>query len=288
MSTFVLGSAAQDADLAYVPNRFPLIVLSHGTGGSALQMAWLGTILARRGYIAVAVNHPGNNATENYMPQGFSTWWERARNLSTVIDFVLSDPMFGKRIDSNRIGAAGFSLGGYTMIEIAGGVTDVDALRQFCPSSRADGLCKSPPEFPTLLEGIEKQSKTDAEFQAALRHPSDLYHDSRVRAYSRSPRHWARRSIPPVCRKSLYPGGSSPGRGIASCPSSPALNTSLPASRPPSSRFFPETSATMFFSIHVRTKVERPCPFCALMVKLIATRFTQRPLLWQYIFSTLP
>src|SRR5208282_2237804 len=82
---FVLGSAAQDAKLASAPAKFPMIALSHGTGGSALQMAWLGTVLAAQGFIAVAVNHPGNNATEAYTAQGFSTWWERARDLSVVI-----------------------------------------------------------------------------------------------------------------------------------------------------------------------------------------------------------
>jgi predicted dienelactone hydrolase len=179
---FVIGSAAPDADLASAPAKFPLIVLSHGTGGSAMQMAWLGTALAGRGYIAVAVNHPGNNGTEAYTAQGFSTWWERARDLSTVIDFMVADPKFRDHIDANRIGAAGFSLGGYTMIGIAGGITDPEALKEFCASSRADGLCKSPPEFPTLFEDFEKLSKTDTDFQSALRHAGDSYRDPRVRA----------------------------------------------------------------------------------------------------------
>lgn len=179
---FVLGRFAQDADLASAPAKFPMIVISHGTGGSALTMSWLGTALAAHGYIAVAVNHPGNNGAEPYTAQGFSTWWERARDLSVVIDSMLADPMFGKRIDSSRIGAAGFSLGGYTMIEIAGGITDTDAFRQFCASPRADGICKSPPEFPTLTEDFERLSKNDTEFQAALRHSSDSFRDPRVRA----------------------------------------------------------------------------------------------------------
>jgi predicted dienelactone hydrolase len=179
---FVLGDAAQDASIASAPAKFPMIVLSHGTGGSALTMSWLGTALAARGYIAVAVNHPGNNGAEAYTAQGFSTWWERARDLSVVIDSMLADPTFGSHVDANRIGAAGFSLGGYTMIEIAGGITDPEALKEFCASSRADGLCKSPPEFPTLLEDFDKLSKTDAEFQAALRHAGDSYRDPRVRA----------------------------------------------------------------------------------------------------------
>jgi|SRR5580658_1182171 predicted dienelactone hydrolase len=183
---FVLGSAAADASLASAPAKFPagfpMIVLSHGTGGSALIMAWLGTALAAQGYIAVAVNHPGNNGADGYTALGFSTWWERARDLSVVIDSMLADPIFGAHIDSNRIGAAGFSLGGYTMIEIAGGITDPTAFKQFCASPRADGICKSPPEFPTLLEDFDKLSKTDAEFQASLRHAGDSYRDPRVRA----------------------------------------------------------------------------------------------------------
>jgi len=43
----------------------------------------------------------------------------------------MKDSTFGTRIDGSRIGAAGFSLGGYTMIEIAGGITDPAAFMDF-------------------------------------------------------------------------------------------------------------------------------------------------------------
>ena len=95
---------------------------------------------------------------------------------------MLADPEFGQRLDSGRIGAAGFSLGGYTMIEIAGGITDPAAFKQFCASPRGDGICKSPPEFPTLFEDFDRLAKNDAAFQAALHHASDSYRDPRVRA----------------------------------------------------------------------------------------------------------
>jgi len=179
---FLAGHAAPDARVAASPAEFPLIVLSHGTGGSAFQMAWLGTVLASHGYIAAAVNHPGNNAYDGYTPQGFLTWWERARDLSTVIDKMLADSMFGARIDSGRIGAAGFSLGGYTMIEMAGGITDPAAFKAFCNSPLADAICKSPPEFPDLVRQYDRLTKTDPVFQHALAQASDSYRDSRVRA----------------------------------------------------------------------------------------------------------
>ena len=174
--------AMKDAVPLDAPSKLPLVLLSHGTGGSALNMAWLATELASRGYISVAVNHPGNNGADGYTPQGFSIWWERARDLSVAIDKMLADPTFGPRIDPKRIGAAGFSLGGYTMIELAGGRTDIDAFWAFCKSPRADGICKSPPEFPNLVEQWEQLAKNDADFQQALAHASDSYRDPRVLA----------------------------------------------------------------------------------------------------------
>ena len=70
---FRLGAWADDAEPA--SGRFPLIALSHGTGGSAQIMAWLARALASRGYVVAAVNHPGNNALEEYTAEGFLIWW---------------------------------------------------------------------------------------------------------------------------------------------------------------------------------------------------------------------
>src|ERR1700684_1155565 len=53
------GKAAEHAAMAPALEKWPLIVRSHGTGGSAMQMAWLGMALARAGFVAAAVNHPG-------------------------------------------------------------------------------------------------------------------------------------------------------------------------------------------------------------------------------------
>jgi predicted dienelactone hydrolase len=180
---FAVGSASPDARSAR--GQFPLIVLSHGTGGSAPMLGWLGTTLATHGYIAAAVNHPGNNALEPYTPAGFSLWWERARDLSEVIDKMLADPEFGARIDSGRIAAAGFSLGGYTMIEIAGGISDRTAYREFCKSNAADAICKSPPEFPEPLDyfnRLDDAGKSDPEIAASLKQETESHRDSRVRA----------------------------------------------------------------------------------------------------------
>src|SRR5262249_38497154 len=173
------GNVAQRAALAAAPPKFPLILMSHGTGGTALSLAWFGTTLAAHGYIVAGVNHPGNNAMEPYTVEGFSTWWERARDLSEVIDALLKDSTVRRPIDATPPGDGGFSLGCYTMIEIAGGITDPAAFIDFCASPKADGICTSPPEFPTLFEDFQKLVKENPEF---LRHATDSYHDARVRS----------------------------------------------------------------------------------------------------------
>ncbi len=130
IGVFQAGRNALNADVASNPKTFPLIVLSHGTGGAALQLSWLAEVLATNGYLVVAVNHHGNTAAEDaYLLQGFMLWWERALDISSVIDQLLSDAKFGPRIDSSRIGVAGFSLGGYTAISIAGARTEMNVFK---------------------------------------------------------------------------------------------------------------------------------------------------------------
>lgn len=175
---FFAGRAAKDATFAPSFGKYPLVALSHGTGGSALQMAWLGTYLAARGFIAVAVNHPGNNAATGYTTQGFAEGWERAKDVSTMISDMLSDPRFGERIDADRIGAAGFSYGGYTMMELAGATTDVHQLLAWC--DQAKNAC-SPPEMPDLWEKF-KAIEQQPDIKAAMDHAGDSYRDPRIRA----------------------------------------------------------------------------------------------------------
>lgn len=175
------GVAAPGAALSRAQRQFPLIVISHGTGGSAAAMAWLGTRLASRGFIAAAVNHPGNDSLEPYTAQGFTLVWLRAGDLSAVINGMLADRLFGPRIDARRIGAAGFSLGGYTMMEIAGGRTS-PAFFDFCSKHPRDRSCAAPPEFPSLVTRAVSLLKTDSSYRAAVRGADASYRDPRVRA----------------------------------------------------------------------------------------------------------
>ena len=176
---FRLGEWAEGASAAQ--GRYPLVVLSHGTGGSSTMMGWLAQALVARGYVVAAVNHPGNNALEPYTVEGFLLWWERARDVSTLINHLLADRELSLRIDSRRIGAGGFSLGGYTVLALAGARTDPQAFRAFC-RSRMVGICQDPAEFPGLFARWGEIEKSDPEFQRASRQAGAAYRDPRVRA----------------------------------------------------------------------------------------------------------
>ena len=179
---FTPVTVAPDADILRTAEKYPLVLLSHGTGGSALQMMWLGYYLAARGYIVAAVNHHGNTAAEpQRTAQGFLLFWERAKDLTSVLDKLLADPVFGKRIDRSRIGAAGFSLGGYTVISVAGGVFSTQEFDAFCHSPRRDFTCEPQPEFPDAPGLFAELKKTDPVVQESLRHAGDSYRDKRIK-----------------------------------------------------------------------------------------------------------
>lgn len=185
---FAPVTVASGASVSNTRRQLPLVLLSHGTGGSAVQMMWLGFYLASRGYIVAAINHHGNTASE---PQpaapGFLLYWERARDLSVLLDKLLADPLFGPRIDRERIGAAGFSLGGYTVISIAGGQFSQRQFDSFCASPQRDFTCEPQPEFRDAPKLFAELQKTDPPtpgsivVQESLRHAGDSYRDRRIK-----------------------------------------------------------------------------------------------------------
>ena len=154
---FNAGWNAQKAPLAAATTTRALVVLSHGTGGGAAGMAWLAETLASSGYIVAAVNHHGNTAAEpSYQLQGFILWWERARDISVLIDKLLADPQFGAHIDPSRIGVAGFSLGGYTALATVGARFAHQQWKSFCASQPAEPNCNLPPEASFSMADVQR------------------------------------------------------------------------------------------------------------------------------------
>ncbi|GHB42256.1 dienelactone hydrolase [Pseudovibrio japonicus] len=98
---------------------YPVVLFSHGMGGTARAQAWLAAGLAERGAIVVSVNHAYSTWGDFNMTKGVRHW-TRALDMSEALDALLDDPDFGGRIDPSRVMAAGFSYGGWTALSLGG------------------------------------------------------------------------------------------------------------------------------------------------------------------------
>lgn len=115
--------------------RFPLIVLSHGSGGNAENLAWLARPLAEAGYIVAAPNHPATTSGD-LTPAETIKLWHRASEVSATITAMLKEHDWKGRIDADRIAVSGFSLGGYGVLAAGGLKVDAEAYAQYCETNK--------------------------------------------------------------------------------------------------------------------------------------------------------
>ena len=104
---------------AMAAGRHPVVVLSHGWGGSMRSLAWLSAGLAQRGAIVVGVNHP-NSTWGDFDPAKGIKHWSRVHDLGVALDWVVSHRDFATQVDANRLMAVGFSYGGWTALSMGG------------------------------------------------------------------------------------------------------------------------------------------------------------------------
>ncbi len=121
---------------------YPLVVLSHGYRGSWRNLNWLAARLVQAGYLVAAVDHPGTT-TFNQSPKAAAQWWQRPRDISRLLDWLTGQPRWSSLIDLNKVIGVGHSLGGWTVINLAGAKFDRKYFKQECvllPNPRTCGL----------------------------------------------------------------------------------------------------------------------------------------------------
>lgn len=134
------GYAAKGAEYLGGDAR-PLLLLSHGDRGDSANQAWLAEALAGSGFIVAAVDHWHNSSTDAVAEETVRVW-HRPADISFVLTELLRDPAWGARIDRRRIGAAGHSSGGYTVLALAGAIYRADLMRAYCASSPRPPDCQ--------------------------------------------------------------------------------------------------------------------------------------------------
>lgn len=126
-----------------------LVLLSHGTGGAAGDFGWLAERLVDAGYAVAGVDHHGNTSVEPYVAEGFACIWERPRDFTVVLDALADDP----GLDTTRVAAVGFSVGGYTVAGLLGARIDPQRLRVLFDDPSLAPL----PEYPDLREELRRR-----------------------------------------------------------------------------------------------------------------------------------
>jgi predicted dienelactone hydrolase len=164
---FYVGEAAPDAAFADARPR-PVILFSHGYGGSARMMAWFTTVLAQQGFVVIAIDHPGNNSADPMTVPGAALLWDRVGDLEAALERAKADPIIGPHLDLRRLGVAGFASGGLNALVAAGARVDPARFRSFCVAHADDGMCKPQPEFPvTAAQAAEALAAPELAADAA-------------------------------------------------------------------------------------------------------------------------
>ena len=117
-----------------------MIIVSHGTGGHRYNQFFIGEFLASFGYIVAAIEHPFNNSFNNTDQGTISNLWNRPKDVSFVLDQLLSDQKISASVDQERIGFIGHSIGGYTGLAIAGAIPNFRLLLDYCQNHSEDRL----------------------------------------------------------------------------------------------------------------------------------------------------
>ncbi|NTG00839.1 hypothetical protein G6L00_09635 [Agrobacterium rhizogenes] len=175
-SWFKREPVAVNASVARADRALPLVLLSHGTGATAAALEWLGFRLAQRGFVALAVNHHGHTGSEPYRAEGFLCLWERAADLTAILNDRTWRHELGAEIDDSA-SVAGFSAGAYTALLLAGARV---AFSQFEPGNPVKSPIRGPREFPNLADELPKLSENPA-FKVAWERRRADFSDQRIR-----------------------------------------------------------------------------------------------------------
>jgi predicted dienelactone hydrolase len=119
----------------------PLVVVSHGTGGSALGHHDTAAALADAGYVVAAISHPGDNF-QDLSRQGYlSAFATRPVDMKRLTDYMLGAWPQRAQLDASKVGLFGFSRGGYTGLVTIGAVPDWTLRPDLCPPQTTLPLC---------------------------------------------------------------------------------------------------------------------------------------------------
>ncbi|MHC8394768.1 alpha/beta hydrolase family protein [Pseudomonas sp. LB3P93] len=157
--------AGEDTRVAM--GRFPMLMLSHGNTGTPLALHDLATSLARKGFVVVAVIHPGDNSKDHSRLGTLSNLYGRPIQISEAITATLGDRMLAPFVNADQVGVIGYSAGGETALILSGATPDLDRLRRYCQERPDDrDACNTKGEL--IVDRDDLQPVADPRVHALL------------------------------------------------------------------------------------------------------------------------
>ena len=145
--------------------RLPLVVVSHGTGGSFSDHYDTARALAGAGFVAAALSHTGDTYDDRSRAVRMG---ERASHVGVVIDHMTRDWREHAAIDPAAIGMFGFSSGGFTALVAIGGEPDLARIVPHCAQHPAYFDCMLNKQFGSAGPGDLHPKAQDPRIRAAV------------------------------------------------------------------------------------------------------------------------
>jgi predicted dienelactone hydrolase len=154
------GSYIMDVsvDAKIIEGKFPLVIISHGSGGSPFLYRTITANLAKNGFVVAMVEHYGNNRLNNELEGKDENFTNRLRHISLTIDFMFSSEHFKEHLQPNNVAMIGHSIGANTALVLAGGT----------PISYANYQTKFGKPIHAGQETQEMQLNTDSRIKAIV------------------------------------------------------------------------------------------------------------------------
>jgi predicted dienelactone hydrolase len=137
----------------------PLVVMSHGKGGSFLGHHDTAAALADAGFVVAAISHPRDNFQDLSPPGTMSVYATRPVDIKRLLDYMLGGWTGRATLDPARVGIFGFSRGGYTALAAIGAVPNF-GLRE--------DLCTPNPGIPNCVERLRSDQQVLGFFRRQL------------------------------------------------------------------------------------------------------------------------
>ena len=130
-------------DCPVAGNGLPLVVISHGKGGSSLEHHDTAAKLADAGFVVAAINHPGHNFQDMSGLGGLAVYATRPADMRRLVDYMLGAWPSQVALDAGRVGLFGFSAGGYTGLVAIGARPDFRLWADRCAPDSTMPACQA-------------------------------------------------------------------------------------------------------------------------------------------------